>query len=279
MSSVLETAILPPSPDARALGAASLRALNDALPELYATVDQAQLPRIFTDVLARLVPGDSHGVVVHDRAKDRRYWHLRPAATEHEKLVPVFFANFHEFTPADYRRRTGTGEALALSDFVSAGEAGRLAIYGDYYDRLGIADDLNINIQRGDVVTCAAVLRGQRGFRRDERALLNALRPHFHQAWATAEMIGSLAAASAATPVPAEQWSPERLEVRYGLTPREAETLIWVAQGKTNPEIAAILGISAHTVRTHLERTFAKLGVETRHAAGLRALEVLGLPR
>jgi DNA-binding CsgD family transcriptional regulator len=279
MSSVLETAVLPPAPDARDLTAASLRTLHAALPELYATTDQAQLPRVFTDVLARLVPGDSHGVVVHDRAQGRRYWHLRPAVAEHEKLVPVFFANFHEFTPAGYRRRTGTGEALALSDFVSTAEADRLAIYGDYYKRLGIADDLNINVQHGQVVTCAAVLRGQRGFRRDERALLNALRPHFRQAWATAEMITSLAAARAATPVAAGEWSPERLEVRYGLTPREAETLIWVAQGKTNPEIAGILGISAHTVRTHLERTFAKLGVETRHAAGLCAIEVLGLPR
>ncbi len=278
MSSFLESAILPPPPDARVLTAASLRALNDALPELYATTDQAQLPRVFTDVLARLVPGDSHGVVVHDRAQGRRYWHLRPAAVHHEKLLPGFFANFHEFTPADYRRRTGTGEALAISDFVSACEAERLAIYADYYHRLGIADDLNINIQRGHVVTCAAVLRGQRGFRRDERALMNALRPHFNQAWGTAELIASLAAARAATPVATDEWTPERLEVRYGLTPREAEVLIWVAQGKTNPEIAVILGISAHTVRTHLERTFAKLGVETRHAAGLRAIEVLGLP-
>ena len=50
------------------------------------------------------------------------------------------------------------------------------------------------------------------------------------------------------------------------------------AQGKTNPEIAVILSIRPYTVRTHLERVFAKLGVETRHAAGLRAIEVLGLP-
>lgn len=274
MSSLLEATVLPPPSDARDLTAASLRALNEALPDLYATTDQAQLPRIFTDVLARLVPGDSHGVVVHDRAQGRRYWHLRPAAIGHEKLLPGFFANFHEFTPADYRRRTGSGEALALSDFVSAREADGLAIYADYYHRLGIADDLNINIQRGQVVTCAAVLRGQRGFRRDERALMNVLRPHFHQAWETAQMIASLTTAS----VCVSEWAPERLEVRYGLTPREAEVLVWVAQGKTNPEIATILAISPHTVRTHLERTFAKLGVETRHAAGLRAIEVLGLP-
>ena len=48
--------------------------------------------------------------------------------------------------------------------------------------------------------------------------------------------------------------------VRFGLTPREAEVLIWVAQGKSNPEVGLILGISSYTVRTHLERIFAKLG-------------------
>jgi DNA-binding CsgD family transcriptional regulator len=279
MNPVLDAALLPPPPDARELTATSLRALNDALPELYATTDRTQLPRVFTDVLARLVPGDSHGVVVHDRAQGRRYWHLRPATAEHEKLIPVFFANFHEFTPAEHRRRTGTGEALALSDFIGAQEAGSRAIYTDYYHRLGLEDDLSINVQRGEVVTCAAVLRARRGFRRDERALLNALRPHLQQAWATAEMITALTAARTTAAVSATEWSPERLEVRYGLTPREAEVLVWVAQGKTNPEIAGILRISPHTVRTHLERTFAKLGVETRHAAGLRAIEVLGLPQ
>lgn len=54
--------------------------------------------------------------------------------------------------------------------------------------------------------------------------------------------------------------------------------LLWVAQGKTNPETATILGIRPLTVRTHLERVFSKLGVETRHAAGLRAIELLGMP-
>ena len=47
---------------------------------------------------------------------------------------------------------------------------------------------------------------------------------------------------------------------------------------EVGPEVAAILGIQASTVRTHLEHVFVKLGVETRHAAGLRAMEVLGMP-
>lgn len=65
----------------------------------------------------------------------------------------------------------------------------------------------------------------------------------------------------------------------FGLTPRAAETLLWLAQGKTNPDIATILGISESTVKKHLLEIFQALGVETRSAATLRALEVLNSPR
>lgn len=68
--------------------------------------------------------------------------------------------------------------------------------------------------------------------------------------------------------------SPVPLE-RLGLTPRVAEVLLWVAQGKTNADIATILGISESTVKKHLLEIFAVLGVETRSAATLRALEAL----
>jgi DNA-binding NarL/FixJ family response regulator len=64
-----------------------------------------------------------------------------------------------------------------------------------------------------------------------------------------------------------------------GLTPRVAEVLLWVAQGKTNADIATILGISESTVKKHVLEIFENLGVETRSAAALRALEVLSSPR
>lgn len=63
--------------------------------------------------------------------------------------------------------------------------------------------------------------------------------------------------------------------LQLGLTPRVAEVLLWVAQGKTNSDIATILGISESTVKKHMLEVFDKLGVETRSAATLRALEVL----
>jgi DNA-binding CsgD family transcriptional regulator len=62
----------------------------------------------------------------------------------------------------------------------------------------------------------------------------------------------------------------------FGLTPRELEVLAWVTKGKTNGEIAQILGMSARTVQKHLEHVYQKLGVETRTTATVRALRMLG---
>lgn len=62
---------------------------------------------------------------------------------------------------------------------------------------------------------------------------------------------------------------------QLGLTTREAEILLWVAQGKTNPEIAIILNIRPRTVKKHLEHIFSKLGVETRTSATRTAIEAL----
>lgn len=51
------------------------------------------------------------------------------------------------------------------------------------------------------------------------------------------------------------------------LTPREREVLQWVVQGKSNGDIAIILGLALRTVKKHLERVFAKLGIHSRSEA------------
>lgn len=58
-----------------------------------------------------------------------------------------------------------------------------------------------------------------------------------------------------------------------GLTPREAEVLALVAQGKTNREIAKDLVISEKTVERHVSNIFTKLGLQTRAAATAYAYE------
>ena len=63
--------------------------------------------------------------------------------------------------------------------------------------------------------------------------------------------------------------------MQLGLTAREAEVLYWVAQGKSNPDIATILGAGVRTVHKHVENIFRKLGLETRNAATLAAIGIL----
>jgi DNA-binding response OmpR family regulator len=61
--------------------------------------------------------------------------------------------------------------------------------------------------------------------------------------------------------------TPAEFSTELGLTTREGEVLSWLSKGKTNRDIAQILGLSPRTVDKHLEQIYAKLGVENRTAA------------
>ncbi len=68
----------------------------------------------------------------------------------------------------------------------------------------------------------------------------------------------------------------ERAQVSLGITDREREVLQLLADGRSNKEIAARLGLSPNTVKTHVARLFEKLRVARRTEAILLARE-LGL--
>lgn len=55
------------------------------------------------------------------------------------------------------------------------------------------------------------------------------------------------------------------------LTSRERQVLKWACVGKTNIEIGMILGISALTVKNHMQKTFRKLNVSNRTQAAVKA--------
>ncbi len=57
------------------------------------------------------------------------------------------------------------------------------------------------------------------------------------------------------------------IKAKFNLTQREAEVADWIAQGKSNRDVAAILSLSPRTIDKHLEVIFAKLNVENRTAA------------
>lgn len=67
------------------------------------------------------------------------------------------------------------------------------------------------------------------------------------------------------------------LKAKLDVTERESEVLHWIANGKTNREIAEILEMSPRTVNKHLEQIFPKLGVENRTSAAGVALRILAV--
>ena len=73
----------------------------------------------------------------------------------------------------------------------------------------------------------------------------------------------------------AAEATPTSHELRkdFKLTSREAEVLSWLSKGKTNRDIAQILGLSPRTIDKHLEQIYAKLGVENRTAAAAMAVK------
>jgi DNA-binding CsgD family transcriptional regulator len=64
-----------------------------------------------------------------------------------------------------------------------------------------------------------------------------------------------------------------QMEPVKSLTIRQKEILHWVAMGKSNTAIACILGISAHTVDTHLRRIFLRLGTTDRTVTAIKAVQ------
>ncbi len=79
--------------------------------------------------------------------------------------------------------------------------------------------------------------------------------------------VHDLLLAAAAAPTQLAQPEPSRPAPPDGLTHREVEILGLIARGLTNPEIAGRLYLSNHTIKTHINRIFAKTGSRDRAAA------------
>jgi DNA-binding CsgD family transcriptional regulator len=141
---------------------------------------------------------------------------------------------------------------VRYSDFLSAREYHSLGLYADVHRLLGVEDSLHLwlSVPGEDVLRRLGFASSRRkGVTRRDIRVLELLTPFLRQFYRRA-------AARRATASRAD-----------GLTAREREILALVAEGKTNAEVARLLWISPHTVRTHLENTFDKLGVKTRAAA------------
>ena len=134
--------------------------------------------------------------------------------------------------------------------------------------------------ESADTLRTPFIFLTSRGERGDVRHGMNAgADDYLGKPFETEELLEAVASrlqrmTELSTPAQRSEPVPEML-MELGLTAREAETLFWVAQGKSNADLCILLEVKLTTIKKHLESIYLKLGVENRTSAAAMALEVL----
>jgi len=158
-------------------------------------------------------------------------------------------------------RHNPRADTRRISDLVPEAQFRCSSLFDEYYRPIGIAHAMALPVHvDGNLLVSFVFNRSGHDFTDGERGRLEAIRPHLANLYRLSRAMESV------RPV---QWAPPPQ-----LTPREQEVLRWLAGGKTDRDIGEILAISPRTVHKHLQRIYEKLGVETRTAAVVRAMNL-----
>lgn len=157
-----------------------------------------------------------------------------------------------------------------VADPLARRDLPRSSPYGDEEQRMGLKYAIDVPLFQSPQTLVHLVLnRRVRDFDERDRERLNLLHPHLAFLYRHAHGLAP-APPEATAPAPGpDAGLPEPCSASC-LTRREGLVMRWLACGKTNAEIAALLSISPRTVQKHLEHVYVKLGVETRTAAVMR---------
>jgi DNA-binding CsgD family transcriptional regulator len=230
------------------LGASQLRRLNRAVMALYEGVADAAPVELVIDAIEQLLPVS--WVSVDEAAVgSRRVEHVGGRRVEVIPDIDAKIVQFCHQNPVVKRVLAGKFDpVLKISDFVTFRTMSETAFYREiacfmpgWRDQAAVALQLpgklvGFGLNRDQTFTCEELLMLQLFQPHVERILSRCITEH----------------ALAATP---------------SLTPKERETLHWVAEGKRDSEIARILSVSVRTVEQHVAACLRKLNVETRAAA------------
>jgi DNA-binding CsgD family transcriptional regulator len=211
-----------------------------------AALDKASYAKLGVEQLPALVASEFTTLSICHLASGRREVFGLPAGALSADDRAAFDRHFHEHPLVRFHGYQGGRVTQRISDALPLSEFRRSALYNDYYRRVRIDHAMALPIYVANGLLVSFVLnRARRDFTDRERALLEVLRPHLARIY-------------------------RRMTIASRLTARESEVLRWVAAGKSDSQIGAILGLSARTVQKHLQNVYEKLGVESRTAAVMR---------
>lgn len=253
----------------------ALDTFDTALHAIYSAPDPEQFPALVLPALIAatnsqcaglcanaLLPGDPFVAVAFAGNPTKVRWQQFPSAP------------YDDHPTARFTTTAAPTRAVRITDwFPNADALHATRHYQENLRPLGMEYELTLLLdtalsQRLGI----SVARAGTDYADAEVDLLSRLGPHIKRAFHHVQTLAQLRAASAD---PSEGRATAWREV--DLTPRESEILRWIATGRTNTEIARLLGIRVSTVKTHTENLLRKLGVPTR-AAAATALRNLPLP-
>jgi len=240
-----------------------LRAALDVLHDLAEGCDgSADFARRGVAALPRLVGSELTTLSVCDLDSGHRSVVSDAPGAISPQEIAAFDHHFFAHPLVREHGRNAAAVTRRITDLVPPRDFRRTPLYNEYYRVIGIEHVAAVPVHVDPRYLVSFVLnRAAAPFSDGERELLELVRPHL------ANLYRLSVALDRANAAPAGGWDTAPL------TPREHEVLDWVAAGKTNRDIAAILGASPRTVEKHLERIYEKLGVETRTAAVMRILK------
>ncbi len=173
--------------------------------------------------------------------------------------IPAYERYFQFHDPITHKLQARRGPTL-VTEVMPQRELMRTEFFNDFLRRDGLYHGINFYAYDGERNIGDMRIwrrRGRRAFEREDRELLGLIAPAFTNAMRRAVAMRSVQSG-------ARPWERQALARPGGLTPREAGVADLAARGLSDKEIARRLGIGFTTVRSHLESSFAKLGVRNR---------------
>ena len=165
------------------------------------------------------------------------------------------------------------GHPLRVGDSVTFLRFRETALYNDHYRRVGLDHAVAPPLWIDDLWPVSFVLnRRRRDFSERERDVLELLRGGLSALYRQTLALKQARRRSGPRDRMPGREHPSGPDVRWPLAARERDVLRWLARGKADRDIAAILRVSPRTVHKHLQRLYAKLGVDNCTAAVMRAL-------
>jgi DNA-binding CsgD family transcriptional regulator len=189
----------------------------------------------------------------------------RPLPVSHEDFWRLIDAH-----PLNHLLFSQPSRAWKLSDVMPRRAFRATELYATLYRPLRVDCELTAVLpdkQTPGKYFLVSLHRANHDFSERERDIVNLLLPHISRAQHRLSLHNESTSSHGTLSDPTEFHDWVHAQTAWNLSAREIDVLFWLAQGKTNDEIGAILGIAGRTAETHALRLYPKMGVENRYSA------------